>query len=165
MNAPSDPRKIWDLVQVKCDYQSVNSDPVISHFTISSASIRGFDWTGRSQGHRLFRRDGERFVRSKVGAHEETRRFVESNNRRWRSRSYRGQRRISVVQVMHPSMADWRIPNTDVSPLVAGGRSRSDHHATRAGPSFADLHDIWIRNEYLAEIRAALSDLSGRIAL
>lgn len=58
-------------------------------------------------------------VRLKTGALEEVDRFVEANNRRWTSRAFRSPDGSTVVQVTHPSIADWRSPQTDITPLVA----------------------------------------------
>jgi len=66
-----------------------------------------------------FGRTAADFVRGKIGAHIQTGEFVEQNNRRWVSRSYRNDDGMVVVQVTHPSIASWRNPATDVSPLVA----------------------------------------------
>lgn len=58
------------------------------------------------------------FVRAKVGAREKSDQFTEGNNRRWTSRTFRGDGGIRVVQATHPSIADWCNPATDMSPLV-----------------------------------------------
>ena len=44
--------------------------------------------------------------------------FVEGNRRRWRSRTYRNSSGISVVQLTHPSVADWTAKETDPTGLV-----------------------------------------------
>ncbi|KRA32509.1 hypothetical protein ASD81_13210 [Nocardioides sp. Root614] len=59
------------------------------------------------------------FVRGKLGANQETDRFVEVNKRNWTSRTFRAPSGLTVVQATHPSIADWCNPNTDVSDLVA----------------------------------------------
>lgn len=62
---------------------------------------------------------GSGFVRQQLGAHQQIDSFVETNNRGWASRTFVGSSGIKVVQVTHPSRADWRNPAADVSPLVS----------------------------------------------
>ena len=59
-----------------------------------------------------------RYVRRRLGANELIGGFVENNDRRWRSSAYTGTGGIKVVVATHPSIADWRNPATDVTPLV-----------------------------------------------
>lgn len=61
---------------------------------------------------------GSGFVRQQLGAHHQIDSFVETNNRGWASKTFVGTSGIKVVQVTHPSRADWRNPEADVSPLV-----------------------------------------------
>lgn len=66
-----------------------------------------------------FGRRGADFVRRQLDAHQPIDTFVETNNRGWASNTYVGKFGIKVVQVTHPSRADWRNPDADVSPLVS----------------------------------------------
>ena len=66
-----------------------------------------------------FGRRGAEFVRRQLAAHVPIDSFVETNNRGWASNTYAGDSGIKVVQVTHPSRADWRNPAADVSPLVS----------------------------------------------
>jgi len=61
---------------------------------------------------------GADFVRHQLGARQQVDSFVETNNRGWRSTTFVGTGGIKVVQVTHPSRADWRNPAADISPLV-----------------------------------------------
>lgn len=62
---------------------------------------------------------GSDFVRQQLGAHQQIDSFVETNNRGWTSNTFVGRSGIKVVQVTHPSRADWRNPAADISPLVS----------------------------------------------
>lgn len=62
---------------------------------------------------------GAGFVRRQLRANEQIDSFVERNNRGWESKTYVAGSGIKVVQVTHPSRADWRNPRADVSPLVS----------------------------------------------
>jgi len=57
------------------------------------------------------------FVRSKMNAHTETCRFVETNRRGWTSRTFTGLG-PTVVQLTHPGIANWRNSNSDPTGLV-----------------------------------------------
>lgn len=61
---------------------------------------------------------GAGFVRHQLGAHQQIDSFVETNRRGWASTTFVGTSGIQVVQVTHPSRADWRNPAADISPLV-----------------------------------------------
>ena len=58
-------------------------------------------------------------VREWLGAHREVGQFVEKNDRRWVSRTYKSARGQRVVVATHPSRVDWVNPAADPSPLVA----------------------------------------------
>jgi hypothetical protein len=58
------------------------------------------------------------WVRERLNANNPVDRFVEKNNRRWTSTSYKNSSGIAVVVVKHPSIADWTKPATDPSLLV-----------------------------------------------
>jgi hypothetical protein len=58
------------------------------------------------------------YVRKRLYAHELVDEFVERNNRRWRSRTYRATDGRRIVVATHPSIADWTSVPTDPSDLV-----------------------------------------------
>lgn len=58
------------------------------------------------------------WVREIMGADREVDRFVEENNRRWKSCVHRSRDGMSVITLTHPSIADWTKPATDPSPMV-----------------------------------------------
>lgn len=58
------------------------------------------------------------FVRQRLDAHEQIDSFVENNDRGWKSTTSVASSGIKVVQVTHPSRADWRNPAADIAPLV-----------------------------------------------
>lgn len=58
------------------------------------------------------------YVRGKFRAHTEIDSFVEANSRRWTSHTYRAASGVRVVQLTHPSRADWRNPASDPTELV-----------------------------------------------
>ena len=53
-----------------------------------------------------------------AGEFKETDWFVENNNRNWRSRVYRNDGRVAVVQLTHPSTAVWTNSDADTTELV-----------------------------------------------
>ena len=59
-----------------------------------------------------------RWVRSRLGAERKVGEFVENNDRRWRSDAHVSQNGLTVVTLTHPSIADWRNPAADPTPLV-----------------------------------------------
>ena len=65
----------------------------------------------------LGRRSGER-VRKRLMANRETDRFIEENKRGWTSLTYRNSYGVSVVQLTHPSVADWTSCPSDPTGLV-----------------------------------------------
>lgn len=65
-----------------------------------------------------FGRTAGKYVRDRLRAHQQVGEFVEANNRKWRSRSYRNPSGVAIVVATHPSIADWTAPATDPSPLV-----------------------------------------------
>lgn len=50
--------------------------------------------------------------------------FKETNDRGWSSASYRNQKGITVIAASHPSIANWRNPACDPTPLVANALAR-----------------------------------------
>ncbi len=65
-----------------------------------------------------FGRTSGDWVRSKLGARRHVETFVERNERRWKSESFRSANGTGVVIATHPSVADWRNPATDPTHLV-----------------------------------------------
>lgn len=61
-----------------------------------------------------------KFVRNKIGAHEELLnfRFEEKNGRPWKTLTFKNPKGQIVITATHPSRADWTNPVTDISPLV-----------------------------------------------
>ena len=59
-----------------------------------------------------------KFVRKKVHAKKKICCFEERNKRRWRSRSYINDKGLIVIQLTHPSRADWRATAADPTDLV-----------------------------------------------
>jgi hypothetical protein len=59
-----------------------------------------------------------RWVRSKLGAESKVGEFVEKNQRRWKSEAHVSRNGRGVVSLTHPSIADWRNPASDPTPLV-----------------------------------------------
>jgi hypothetical protein len=57
-------------------------------------------------------------VCERLNANAPVDRFVENNNRRWTSTSYKNSNGIFVVVATHPSRADWTTDATDPSELV-----------------------------------------------
>jgi len=64
--------------------------------------------------------DSGSWVREQLNANNPVDQFVEENNRRWTSTSYKNKNSngIAVVVATHPSIADWTTPATDPSLLV-----------------------------------------------
>ncbi len=62
--------------------------------------------------------DAGDFVRAKLHATRLADSFVEANNRRWQSSIYEAAHGPKVAVVTHPSIANWRSPATDPTPLV-----------------------------------------------
>ena len=58
------------------------------------------------------------FVRSKLRATRLTDSFIEANNRGWQSSVYETVQGPKVAVLTHPSIANWRSPATDPTPLV-----------------------------------------------
>lgn len=52
-------------------------------------------------------------VRKQIGANKQIDEFVETNNRKWRSRAFENSNGIKVVVPTHPSIADWMASDTD----------------------------------------------------
>ena len=63
-------------------------------------------------------KDSGSWVREQLDANDLVDQFVEVNNRRWTSTSYKNSNGIGVVVATHPSIADWTTPATDPSLLV-----------------------------------------------
>ncbi|HIF50392.1 MAG TPA: hypothetical protein EYQ42_02465 [Thiotrichaceae bacterium] len=57
-------------------------------------------------------------VRKIVGANKQIDEFIETNNRRWRSRAYQGSSGIKVIVPTHPSIADWTASDTDPTAMI-----------------------------------------------
>jgi hypothetical protein len=70
------------------------------------------------------------FVREKVGADTESDRYVERNRRGWTSRAFKGDR-VTVVQLTHPSLADWTNPDSDPTGLAV--RALANHRSGTVG--------------------------------
>lgn len=62
--------------------------------------------------------DAAKPVRDHFNTDELVGEFVENNNRRWASKSYRNADGLTVISVTHPSIADWTNPATDPTVLV-----------------------------------------------
>ena len=58
------------------------------------------------------------FVRAKLHATQLMDSFIEANNRRWQSSIYETAQGPKVAVLTHPSIANWRSPATDPTPLV-----------------------------------------------
>lgn len=58
------------------------------------------------------------WVQAKLGADQAAGDFVEANNRNWRSYAMRNAAGLAVATLTHPSIANWRDPRTDPTPLV-----------------------------------------------
>jgi hypothetical protein len=67
------------------------------------------------------------WVKKNTGAHQIIGEFVESNNRRWKSRAFSNAEGLVVVVATHPSIVDWTVTDTDPSPLVR----KAMEHASR----------------------------------
>lgn len=65
-----------------------------------------------------FGRTAANFVCRKLDAQHEVGCFVEANRRGWTSRTFEGPGKVRVIQVTHPSRADWSNPASDPSELV-----------------------------------------------
>ncbi|WP_460811643.1 uracil-DNA glycosylase family protein [Nocardioides salsibiostraticola] len=74
------------------------------------------------------------YVRDRFDAHQEIDRFTERNDRRWTSRVHLGRGGVRVATVSHPSIANWRNPDTDVSDLVARALGGSEAGARPSAP-------------------------------
>lgn len=59
-----------------------------------------------------------KWVRGKLTANNLVGTFEEANSRRWVSRAYRNDKGLVVIQVTHPTPADWRNPAADPTPLI-----------------------------------------------
>ena len=63
-------------------------------------------------------KDVGEFVRKKTRAVDQIDGFVETNDRNWKSICFVNHEGLKVVQVTHPSRADWKNPKADPSELV-----------------------------------------------
>ena len=63
-------------------------------------------------------KDVGEFVRKKTRVVDQIDGFVETNNRNWKSICFANHEGLKVVQVTHPSRADWTNPKADPSDLV-----------------------------------------------
>jgi hypothetical protein len=59
-----------------------------------------------------------RWVRAKVDANQKAGEFIEKNERAWRSEAHLNRDGLCIVTATHPSIADWRNPASDPSPLI-----------------------------------------------
>ena len=62
--------------------------------------------------------DAAKFVKKKTGAKNQVDQFIETNNRHWKNLCFANDEGLKVIQVTHPSRADWTNPNADPSDLV-----------------------------------------------
>jgi hypothetical protein len=76
---------------------------------IAEQQIRMVVWFGRPTS---------RWVCAKLAAHHRGDTFVEQNQRRWRSESFRNECGTWVLSLTHPSIADWRSSAADPFPVV-----------------------------------------------
>ena len=58
------------------------------------------------------------WVRERLGAHDETDSYQETNARGWRSASHRSSAGVVVCTLTHPGRVDWTNPDADPSPMV-----------------------------------------------
>ncbi len=65
-----------------------------------------------------FGKDAASFVRSNLSANELIDDFVESNGRKYVSRTYANKSGISVISATHPGRFDWCNPHSDPTPLL-----------------------------------------------
>lgn len=63
------------------------------------------------------------YVHRRVGSYAPAAAFVENNKRRWRSQAYVAEGQPTLVVATHPSIANWRSPDTDPSQLVEEARA------------------------------------------
>lgn len=59
-----------------------------------------------------------RWVRDVLGAHELVDTFTEENSRRWTSSAHMNSAGLCVITATHPSIANWRNPTADPTPLL-----------------------------------------------
>ena len=67
-----------------------------------------------------------RYVREKLKADRKLEKFVEDNNRHWRSCTHQSPDGLQVVTLTHPSRANWTNSKTDPTYLVARAVRRLD---------------------------------------
>lgn len=65
-----------------------------------------------------------RWVRGLIRAERKVGEFVETNARRWRSEAHTNCSGITVVTATHPSIADWRNPAADPTPLIKAAMTK-----------------------------------------
>jgi uracil-DNA glycosylase len=70
-----------------------------------------------------FGQDAGKVVCQRTVAHRVVGEFIESNQRRWPSRSFQSPHGFKVVVVTHPSRAEWRNPAADPTSLVEAALS------------------------------------------
>lgn len=63
-------------------------------------------------------RTAGRWVRAQVGANKKAGELIEKNERGWRSEAHLNRDGLCIVTATHPSIADWRNPASDPSPLI-----------------------------------------------
>ena len=76
---------------------------------IDDLGIRAIICLGKTAGQ---------WVRERLGAHNETDSYQETNARGWRSASHRSPAGVAVCTLTHPGRVDWTNPDADPSPLV-----------------------------------------------
>ena len=59
-----------------------------------------------------------RHTRHRLGAHRQIDEYVETNGRRWKSRTHENSSGLAVVTLAHPSQADWTARSSDPTGLV-----------------------------------------------
>lgn len=57
-------------------------------------------------------------VCKQIGANKQVDEFIETNNRKWRSRAFENSDGIKVIVATHPSIADWAASDTDPSNMI-----------------------------------------------
>jgi uracil-DNA glycosylase len=66
-----------------------------------------------------------RWVRERLDANEQVDCFQETNRRGWKSYTHRSPQGLQVVTLTHPSIANWRHPDADPTPLVRRALERA----------------------------------------
>ena len=69
-------------------------------------------------------KEASRYVREKLKADRKLEKYVENNNRHWRSCTHESPDGVQVVTLTHPSRANWTNSKTDPTCLVARAMHR-----------------------------------------